>query len=130
MLRYEITRWPSDPKPKGGHTHTDLEFALRAMAETEQFQVWVYEEGRPTAALLCNQKLAHHCVLPKDGTGETDIAIDRSHEGDQELTEKIYLENGQLDLFSREVCISKEEGIEAILYYFVHRSRAPYLQWV
>ena len=130
MLRYEITRWPVKPEPEKGDSADQLESALGAIGEKEQFQVWLYDDDTAIACLLCNRELAHHRILSRDGSGESDIALDREHEGEEELTEEIYLENGQLDQFSREVCIPKPEGTDAIIYFFRYQSRSPRLQWI
>ena len=125
-MRYEFTKWPTDKTTCKGTDVGSLEKLLASLGASEQFQLWIYRDDGESACVLANPSLAWLSVLPLDA--DDILSLDREFDG-PDHTERIYLENGQLDEMPRSHCVSRELGIAAGLHYFRTGTRAPFISW-
>ena len=127
-MRYELTKWPSDPALSEGRDFDSLQARLLALSPDEQFQLWMYKPNGEMACVLANQTRAYLQILSDEPEAPTSLDPD-FHGSDDETFEKIYLENGQLDEMGRSHCIPRDQAIAAGLHYFQTGTKSPLVAW-
>ncbi len=125
-MRYKLTTQP-ECEAYTGESLEQLAQHLEIVQNQTYVQVWIHKEDGQALGVFFNRHFASVGWLTDDGDSAT--AIDMRYTGPDNALQEFYIEDGQLNEYPERNCLSRPEGLRALLDFMEQGQRPAWLQW-